>query len=198
MALQLDLQRGRSSSDSTSEVHIHLLPVDDVPEGCHVLRPPVLVLKVVGMLRGGKARQISLHLPARTKLKLYPFQRTSHTSRPRMGIILSSAMGIRVLSCKHKATGDKMIGTVQKQEHVMSPHREGADIITQYQTGHAWLGVEVIPRVPSALTPSHAHPEPKRVAAAVLNFAFSSSIDPKEESMAACKLQEGHTSSGRQ
>ena len=37
------------------------------------------------------------------------------------------------------------------------------------------MGVEVMPRLPSFFTPSHAQPEPKRPAAAALNLALSSS-----------------------
>ena len=42
-------------------------------------------------------------------------------------------------------------------------------------------------RLPLGLTPSQAQPEPKRVAAALLNLAFMSSMEPKEVSMAALR-----------
>ena len=54
-----------------------------------------------------------------------------------------------------------------------------------------WLGVDMMPREPSALTPSHAQPEPKRPAAAALNLAFISSTEPKDASTAALRSAEG-------
>lgn len=58
-------------------------------------------------------------------------------------------------------------------------------------SGLSWFGVDVTPSEPSALTPSHAHPEPKRPAAAALNLAFISSSEPKAASIAALRSAEG-------
>jgi hypothetical protein len=52
-----------------------------------------------------------------------------------------------------------------------------------------WLAVEVIANVPSALTPSHAHPDPNLVMAASLNFFFISSTEPKVFSISSLSLQ---------
>jgi hypothetical protein len=45
-----------------------------------------------------------------------------------------------------------------------------------------WLGVELMASEPSSLTLSHAHPLPKRPAAAALNLDFASSMLPNAES----------------
>jgi len=49
-----------------------------------------------------------------------------------------------------------------------------------------WFAVLVMPKDPSAFTPSQAQPLPKRPAAAALNFSFMVSKLPKALSMAAC------------
>jgi hypothetical protein len=58
--------------------------------------------------------------------------------------------------------------------------------------GLSWLAVDVILSAPvlSSRT-SHAHPLPKRAAAAALNCAFIASADPKASSIAAFSSAEG-------
>lgn len=48
-----------------------------------------------------------------------------------------------------------------------------------------------MPRVPSGLTPSHAQPDPKRVAAAALNLVLRSSSEPNAPSIADLRSAEG-------
>ena len=51
-------------------------------------------------------------------------------------------------------------------------------------SGLSWFGVLQMQRPPPGLTPSHAQPEPNRVAPAAANFSFISSIEPNAASIA--------------
>ena len=62
---------------------------------------------------------------------------------------------------------------------------------TPAMSGLSWLGVEQTPSEPSSLTPSHAHPEPKRVAAALANASLNASKPPKLELMASPRSPAG-------
>jgi len=60
-------------------------------------------------------------------------------------------------------------------------------------SGLSWLAVDVtlsLPSAPGSRT-SHAHPLPKRPAAAALNFSFMASTDPNDASMAAFRPADG-------
>ena len=58
--------------------------------------------------------------------------------------------------------------------------------------GLSWFAVEVTTRsLVEASTPSQAHPDPKRPAAAPLNFPYISSMEPKALSIAALSSADG-------
>merc|ERR1711976_1073598 len=72
----------------------------------------------------------------------------------------------------------------------MLPHVQAQQGFASYvgnalMSGLSWLGVEVMTSFPSSPSPSQAHPEPKRPAAAALNLAFISSREPKDSSILA-------------
>ena len=49
----------------------------------------------------------------------------------------------------------------------------------------SWLAVETTSSLPSALTTSHAQPEPKRVVAAAVKASWKASNEPKASLIAA-------------
>lgn len=58
--------------------------------------------------------------------------------------------------------------------------------------GLSWLGVSVMVRAPSVVTPSQAQPLPKRPAAEALNFVFIASKDPYFESAQLGRVRHRH------
>ena len=59
------------------------------------------------------------------------------------------------------------------------------------EIGVSWFAVEVTSSLPSLLTTSHAHPGPKRVAAAAVKAAWNSSNEPNVASIAAASSADG-------
>ena len=77
--------------------------------------------------------------------------------------------------------------------HVQGVEKKGA-VLPLFSTAncqHHPGGRQTAVTLPSGLTPSHAHPEPKRLAAASLNCFFISSMDPKLSSIAFARAGDG-------
>ena len=78
----------------------------------------------------------------------------------------------------------------------MFPNIKCQDWFLPSEIGVSWLGVETTSSLPSALTTSHAHPEPKRVVAAVVKTSWKASNEPNASLIAAATSAVGSCFSG--